>query len=382
MVGVLLSILKIIGIILLVLLALILIIGAVILFVPIRYTADASYLDKKPGLLAKVTWLLNAVKFKAELKDKGLVLSLKVLWFTLFTTDDEEKSKKRRHKKEKHKDRKEEKTGAEGQEAVESESDDEATGQQGSTNLGTDGAVSGQHGSESGSPESDDEASGQQGSVRPESDDEASGQQEPVNTDSAKPESVKPESEEKESGGTGSEGKEKEDIGSTGVSVVSASEDSQYDKSDREDETPSAEDRDDKAFRQDKKYDADGGAIGGIIDKVREFFDFFHDPENDELISLIIRTAKSVFMHIRPRELEIEAIVGLEDPADTAKILAIAYMLYPLYNDSIRVEGDFVDECLEGRIHVAGRMHLIVFAVAGLRLYLNKDFRKLLHRIL
>jgi hypothetical protein len=105
LVGILLSILKIIGVILLAVLILVVLVGAVVLLVPVRYMADASYIEKKAGLLAKVTWLLNAVRFKAELRDKSLVVSLKILGFTLFSTDEEEKRRKRRSKKRQHKKR-------------------------------------------------------------------------------------------------------------------------------------------------------------------------------------------------------------------------------------------------------------------------------------
>ncbi len=302
--------LKIIGIILLIVLALIILIGAVVLFVPIRYIADASYIDKKAGLSAKVTWLLNAVRFRAELKKKGLVMSLKVLGFTLFTNDEEEKRRKRKRKKRR---------------SIKKEQAEKKSGQKKETN-------------------------GQ---------DEASGSNDKRDEDG-------------EAAVFSESGQDMEAI------VIENEQANKRDNDPADDKSWS----DDSAATQYEEDSGGGGLIGNIIGKIKAVISFIRDPENDELIALVLKTLKTLLLQVRPRELEIEAIVGLEDPADTAKVLAIAYMLYPLYDGCIRVEGDFIDQRIDGRIHAAGRMYLIVFAVAGLKLYLNKDFMKLLHRIL
>ena len=62
----LLLILKIAGIILAVLLGIVLAAAAAVLFVPVRYAADAQYdknSGKKPVLHVRVTWLLHLFRF-------------------------------------------------------------------------------------------------------------------------------------------------------------------------------------------------------------------------------------------------------------------------------------------------------------------------------
>jgi hypothetical protein len=372
----LLSILKIIGIILLAVLILVVLVGAVVLLVPVRYMADASYIEKKAGLLAKVTWLLNAVRFKAELRDKSLVVSLKILGFTLFSTDEEEKRRKRRRKKRQHKkrpdvDRESGENGPDDQKSSAEEPDTDESGTEEPDERevyrpeddsyerlepedwlldtqGSDGA--GEQDKTAGLKDED--------AARPDSDADSKDTASPGAKDDVD-DTVKP--------GSDADGK--------GTAWAGA-------ESDSKGASRPGADADSKDTARPYTENNGGGGIAGIVQKIRAVIDFFRDPKNDELVSLIIRTVKAVLLHIRPRELEIEAIVGLDDPAETAKIIAIAYMLYPLYNGCIRVEGDFVDECLDGRIHAAGRMRLIVFVFEGLKLYMNKDFRKLLHRFL
>ena len=353
MVGVLLFILKIIGIILLIVLALIILIGAVVLFVPIRYIAEASYIDKKAGLSAKVTWLLNAVRFRAELKKKGLVMSLKVLGFTLFTNDEEEKRRKRKRKKRRSikKEQAEKKSGQKketnGQEIVHS-SESEPSDKEGGQVIGSE-LIS----------KKDGQSIVLEQTCQKDGQDEASGSHDKRDEDG-------------EAAVFSESGQDMEAI------VIENEQANKRDNDPADDKSWS----DDSAAPQYEEDSGGGGLIGNIIGKIKAVISFIRDPENDELIALTLKTLKTLLLQVRPRELEIEAIVGLEDPADTAKVLAIAYMLYPLYDGCIRVEGDFIDQRIDGRIHAAGRMYLIVFAVAGLKLYLNKDFMKLLHRIL
>ena len=70
----LLLVLKIAGIILAVLLGIVLAAAAAVLFVPVRYAADAQYdknSGKKPVLRVRVTWLLHLFRFFMEQKEKA-----------------------------------------------------------------------------------------------------------------------------------------------------------------------------------------------------------------------------------------------------------------------------------------------------------------------
>ncbi|MDE7300297.1 MAG: hypothetical protein K2N94_15980 [Lachnospiraceae bacterium] len=77
--------LKILGIALLVLLALALLFLLIVLFVPVRYRAEVERsADGELRVRAKVSYLLNAVRFLLSFEDGKLDFSLKVLWFKLF----------------------------------------------------------------------------------------------------------------------------------------------------------------------------------------------------------------------------------------------------------------------------------------------------------
>ena len=99
MISLLLSILKILGIILLVLFGIVLLVVFLVLFVPLRYTLEAERQEGSGeafSIKAKATWLLHLLNVHAGYP-KTPYLRARILWFTVFSTDkksDEKKKKK------------------------------------------------------------------------------------------------------------------------------------------------------------------------------------------------------------------------------------------------------------------------------------------------
>ena len=92
MLGILLTILKILGIIILVILGLIILLLVLILFVPVRYRAEGCYEDKVPYIKASVSYMLHM--FSAFVAyDSGLKIKVKLLGLTLFDNERKEKKK-------------------------------------------------------------------------------------------------------------------------------------------------------------------------------------------------------------------------------------------------------------------------------------------------
>ncbi|MCD7725911.1 MAG: DUF2953 domain-containing protein [Clostridiales bacterium] len=81
---------------------------------------------------------------------------------------------------------------------------------------------------------------------------------------------------------------------------------------------------------------------------------------------------------LKPRKLEADLVVGMDDPAVTAEILAVYGMLYPLVGEHVRVTGDFEQNRVEGYITVKGRIRGIAFIRAAVRIYFNQNIRKLI----
>ena len=84
MLGILLTILKIIGIILLVLIGLILLAAAVILLVPIRYHGEGAREEKILSGNVKLTWLLHMISASASLSEEGTKIRVCLFGKTIY----------------------------------------------------------------------------------------------------------------------------------------------------------------------------------------------------------------------------------------------------------------------------------------------------------
>lgn len=101
MLHIILTILKIIGILILVVLALLLTVIGVVLFVPIRYRVNGKKDAESFFVKAEVYWLLHLFRMKAVYPEPGRVI-VKVLWFTVYDSgkeDEPEKTKKKKKEK-------------------------------------------------------------------------------------------------------------------------------------------------------------------------------------------------------------------------------------------------------------------------------------------
>ena len=101
MLGIILNILKIIGIILLILLAFIILMLCVILFAPIRYRAEGNYKDKYL-INAKVSWLLHLFSLRIRQSSvESLHIIFKIAGLTVYDNTRPARTSKRTKKKKK-----------------------------------------------------------------------------------------------------------------------------------------------------------------------------------------------------------------------------------------------------------------------------------------
>lgn len=87
----------------------------------------------------------------------------------------------------------------------------------------------------------------------------------------------------------------------------------------------------------------------------------------------LIRICRS----LKPQKMQAKLVVGMDDPATTGEILAIWGMLYPWIGGQVDVAGDFEQKRLEGQVLVKGRIRFFTFLRVAVRIYFNKDIRKL-----
>lgn len=125
--------------------------------------------------------------------------------------------------------------------------------------------------------------------------------------------------------------------------------------------------------------------LTGICDKIKTIWEnieyYIGVLQSDTFkraFSLCKEEVLSVFSYIMPRKFQAELTIGTDDPAVTGKILSYYGMLYPFIGGNIAVIPDFEKKRIEGTVFIKGKIRLFTFIKAAIRIYFNKDIRKLL----
>ena len=338
---VILTILKIIGIILLVALGLILFLLLLVLFVPIRYRIDASKDaegEQQIHALIKVTWLLHLLNIRFLYPEEAY-LRVRIACFTLFRSDQPTKEaasskKNAAAEKKKESEAKTVKTSKASREAED-------------TLLATE----------------DVEGSGEQ----PQTMDEDGWS--PIDNTQIKPDEK-------------TEAKLKD-------APKNQTENATHTETDSEESTSKWELLREKILwcirkiwklLKNIRY-----TIQSIYDKIRniihhiryyyrvlqsELFDRTWEKYSKEVLCLLKRIA--------PRKIKGYLHIGMEDPAATGQILGYYGMLYPLIGERIDVVPDFDHVILEGTLKIRGNITLFQAVRIACTIYFDKDLQKLI----
>ena len=365
-------ILKILGILLLILLLLILFFAVVVLFVPVRYRLTASRYEKLKGELL-ISWLLRGISLRVFYDGRALARG-KVLWFRLF--------EKQLWPFE------EEETGGEFGEATEP------------TEIGRPKAEAREREEkwpEAERPESEQPEAGEMDAGQPESE----RTEEPDGLGKKKAEHPPLPQEE--------EGKEEEFEERLRATELSPSEGRE-----KEEPDPALSGPSNPGIRLllGRLKETVKRFTRKLIGKISGFFRDFHqslkripkiwteiknkladgrksfermreiltNEENREVFRLLVSRGRKLFRHVRPKKIKGKLQFGFSDPYRTGQVLTAVSPFYGLYAKELELIPDFEHEVLKGEISVKGRIRMGVVLWTGIRLFLNKNFRRLLRR--
>ncbi len=116
-------------------------------------------------------------------------------------------------------------------------------------------------------------------------------------------------------------------------------------------------------------------------EKLEDFLDQIQNPENQRAFRLVRTQTGKLLLHILPTRLSIQARVGLSDPAATGMLLGAFYALYPIYQDHIRVTGEFETEVLEGSFRLKGRIRIGSLLMIVFPVIRDKNVRRLIKQV-
>ena len=383
-----LTILKVIGIVLLVILLLILFLLSILLFVPVRYRSLGYKREASTDYYVDfhATWLMKALRFKAEFDPGGLKMNLKFLFITLMDSSGDEEN--------------------------ESESDDREDDISLSDDFSKDDSIS------KGADPSKDDGIHQDDNISKGADlsanddlsdlekaDARSDESEISNAVETKsPETETPVGEApKDTAGDRVIGTDRLTAAATDVNsdsivsevsesseIIKAETDSDSDSdiisgtsskeesyaSDETDIASSEESGPDFTEKTEKKFRRILDKIKEVSRKTAEIKAAVTDEENRAAVKLIIKNLKYLLRHYRLRSLNGNLSYGSEDPSSVGTVMMYLSMLYPVYGENFTIEPVFDRSVLTGDMRFKGRIRLIHLLVALIELMLNKKIRQ------
>ena len=360
MISVILAILKIIGIVLLCLLGLLLLIILAVLLVPIRYQAAGSAAEKEIHARAGISWLLHLIQVKLELVNQKAGITVKLFGIpirrmgTLFESAENEEnpdsgnSSRKTDSEETGKNAERQRTDSNSETRIPKISDEVLESLPMEKNVlseerkadRTQPAVRTVNRQKESTSKSEEEQKPQK-EKNPESAAEAKkAEKAQRNTDRGRQRAERTKQKEEHA-------KRKE--------------------AQKEQKTQQKEE---KRRRREKQRE-----------KLEDFLDQIQNPENQRAFRLVRTQTGKILLHILPTRLSIQARVGLSDPAATGMLLGAFYALYPIYQDHIRVTGEFETEVLEGSFRLKGRIRIGSLLMIVFPVIRDKNVRRLIKQV-
>lgn len=337
MLGILLTILKIIGIILLVLLGLILAVAAVILLVPIRYQGEGTCEGKVLSGSAKVTWFFHLLSLDISLSADKKVFRVRLFGRVIYpkTEKNKKKSKKEKTKSQpkKQKKKKKEKSQLEGKEQpVPEEKSPEEQKQEIETVYEPQASIPELPKSQTFQSEYDSDTK-QAKSKAP---------QELQKTKKSKP--------------------HRNLAAFIKLKIETIKK---------------------KLLAIKDKFLATRSKLQKNKTKIEYWKKLLTSEPMKQAIAVLWKYTKGLLRHILPQKLTGCIRFGFDDPSMTGKVLAYLSMLYPCTKDNLSVEPEFETEelILEGNLAFRGRIRLGYLVYVVLRVILDKNIRRQYKRL-
>lgn len=322
MAGIILTILKIIGIILLVVVGIVLALVGTILFWPIRYKVSAYKEKEEIKATVDVTWIFRLLRCRAVYeKGKEIFYYVKIAFFQIFP-EKEKKIEKKQEKPEKEKSDKE-KPEKEEQKKEVSENPPEEVSKKAQ-----------EHPKETTTEKKQSETS-----------------KEKQKSDSEKEASKSKKQKAKE--------KIKEEAGK---------------------ERKTFSEKIEEKIQQIKfTFQNFCDKVKKVCSKLENLKAFLTSEETKEVLRFLNEQRKYVFRRFKPDKFQIDTRFGTEDPAMTGELLAAYSVAYPFLPGTWNVSPDFEQVCFDGKFYLKGKIQLYVLVVVGLRCYKNETIGKFIN---
>lgn len=112
-------------------------------------------------------------------------------------------------------------------------------------------------------------------------------------------------------------------------------------------------------------------------EKTERIKNLITDKDNLEAIKLIFKYLKKLLIHIMPKRIKGKIKFGFEDPHTTGTILSYLGILYALHKDKLKIIPVFDEDIIDLDLLLKGRIRLYNVILYVLIVWFNKNFKRL-----
>ncbi len=122
-------------------------------------------------------------------------------------------------------------------------------------------------------------------------------------------------------------------------------------------------------------------SLSNFKSKLDLIIHFIQVESNKEAFKITFQSIKKIIKHILPKELRSELRFGTGDPCSTGQALGAFGIVYSFYGDKVQITPDFENKVLEGKHYARGRIRLVTIMIIVIKLILDKRFKQLTKNI-
>lgn len=122
------------------------------------------------------------------------------------------------------------------------------------------------------------------------------------------------------------------------------------------------------------------GTIRKVFKNIKDFKAFISDEKTKKALSLIKKESVKLIKHIRPKKIRGYLIFGFDDPSYTGRVLGLIYMFSRGTRKNFQIGPDFENRVFETDVQVKGRIQVYFLLIIAYRFYKDKNFREVIER--
>lgn len=128
------------------------------------------------------------------------------------------------------------------------------------------------------------------------------------------------------------------------------------------------------------KFKTDGiyAKIKNVFENIEYYLDIITSDTFERAFELSKKELIRLFEAIKPRKIRGHIDFGAEEPDTTGKVLSVYSAVYPYIGRELSLVPHFDEKVLEGSIYLRGRIRLFTLLVIAVRVYFNKDVKRII----